>query len=174
MQQAQPPQAPQMAMPNHDQLQYQQPAPQGMYQPQSGPTQPNNFAGQQPFPGQVNAAGAQPSPPVPPQPPMQQQTFQPPQAQQHPQIPNTQQQAPPTNVQFAPPLPPGQQPAAMPFNGGDGDPSTAGDGGTAKRGSGRTKLKLPFKDRNLWMSGQSVVGRKGKDGEFMEVRCSVM
>jgi hypothetical protein len=57
-----------------------------------------------------------------------------------------------------------------------GGPAGSGDG-TAAGGAqerGKWKRKLPFKDRNLWVGGQSIVGRKGKDGEWMEVRCSVM
>lgn len=169
------PQAPQMTMPNNDRTQYQQAPAQGMYQP--GPTQPSNSDGQQPYHGQVNAAGA-PSSPLSPQaqqqPPMPQQTFHQPQQAQYPQGPNMQPQAQPTNVQFAPPLPQVQQPAATPFNKGHGKPSTAGNVGKAKRGIERIKLKAPFRDRNMGMSGQSIVGRKGKDGEFMEVRCSIM
>jgi hypothetical protein len=172
-----PSQAPQMAFPNQHDSQYQQPpTPQGIHQPV--PMEPNNFAGQQPFNGQMNAppAGA----PFLQQPSMQQQTFQPQQGP-HPQMMNPQQQAQSTNLQpqhqsnMAPPLAQGQQPGVS-FGQAQGEPPGSGDG-TEARGaqeSGRTKRKLPFKDRNLWVGGQSIVGRKGKDGEWMEVRCSVM
>jgi hypothetical protein len=66
----------------------------------------------------------------------------------------------------------GQQLATPPGEGHAG-PSDAGEGGEAE-GNSRTKRKLQFKDRNLWVGGQSVVGRKGEDGEWMEVMCSVM
>ena len=38
----------------------------------------------------------------------------------------------------------------------------------------REKRKVKFGDKNMWFGGESVVGRKGDDGEWMEVRCSVM
>jgi len=40
--------------------------------------------------------------------------------------------------------------------------------------SAREKRKMKFGDKNMWFGGESVVGRKGDDGEWMEVRCSVM
>jgi len=40
--------------------------------------------------------------------------------------------------------------------------------------SSQAKLKSLFKDKNIWIGGQSVVGRKGEDGKWEEVRCSVM
>jgi hypothetical protein len=172
-----PSQAPQMAFTNQHDSQYQQPpTPQELHQPV--PMEPNNFAGQQPFNGQMNTppAGA----PFPQQPSMQQQTFQPQQAP-HPQMMNPQQQAQQANPQpqyqsnMAPPLGQGQQPAVS-FGQAESGPLAPGneaDAGGAQE-NGKTKRKLPFKDRNLWVGGQSVVGRKGKDGEWMEVRCSVM
>jgi hypothetical protein len=172
-----PSQAPQMAFPNQHDSQYQQPpTPQGSHQPV--PMEPNRFANQQPFNAQMNTplAGA----PIPQQSSMQQQTFQPQQGP-HPQMMNPQQQAQQANPQtqhqinMAPPLAQGQQPA-MSFGEVPGGPSGVGDENAAggAQESGKTKRKLPFKDRNLWIGGQSVVGRKGKDGEWMEVRCSVM
>jgi hypothetical protein len=38
----------------------------------------------------------------------------------------------------------------------------------------REKRKMKFGDKNMWFGGESVVGRKGDDGEWTEVRCSVM
>ena len=38
----------------------------------------------------------------------------------------------------------------------------------------REKRKVKFGDKNIWFGGESVVGRKGDDGEWMEVGCSVM
>jgi hypothetical protein len=166
--QEQQPQAPQMAFPDQNQNQYQQPhTPQGLHQPV--PMELNNSTGQQPFNGQMNTppAGA----PFPQQPSMQQQTFQPQQAP-HPQMSNLQ---PQYQSKMAPPLGQAQQPAVS-FNQAASGPPAFGDEAEARgeQESGRTKRKLPFKDRNLWVGGQSIVGRKGKDGEWMEVRCSVM
>jgi hypothetical protein len=37
------------------------------------------------------------------------------------------------------------------------------------------KQKPLWKDKRIWVGGQSVVGRKGIDGKWMEVKsCSVM
>jgi len=37
------------------------------------------------------------------------------------------------------------------------------------------KKKPLYKEKTIWVGGQSVVGRKGKDGKWMEVKsCSVM
>jgi hypothetical protein len=38
----------------------------------------------------------------------------------------------------------------------------------------REKRKVKFGDKNIWFGGESVVGRKGDDGEWMEVGCRVM
>jgi hypothetical protein len=38
----------------------------------------------------------------------------------------------------------------------------------------RDKRKVKFGDKNMWFGGESVVGRKGDDGEWMEVRCTMM
>lgn len=51
----------------------------------------------------------------------------------------------------------------------------AGNAGKRERRSGLVKAKLQFKGRDIWTGGESVVGRKGKDGKWTEVRgCSVM
>jgi hypothetical protein len=37
------------------------------------------------------------------------------------------------------------------------------------------KAKMQFKSRDIWVRGESHVGRRGKDGEWNEGRaCSVM
>jgi hypothetical protein len=161
------PSQPQMAFPNQDQNQYQQPAPPS-HQP--GPIEPNSFAGQQPFHGQMNTPGAAAAA-MPQQPSMQQQTFKP-QQPPHSQMLNPQ---PQHQSNMAPPLAQGQKPAVS-FGQAQGGPSVPGNGVEAigPQESNQWKQKLPFKNRNLWVGGQSIVGRKGKDGEWMEVRCSVM
>jgi hypothetical protein len=125
-------------------------------------------------------------------PPMQQQqqhqAFQPyAQQAQYPPIPNAQQQPmamnqqPIPNYAPTPPLaqgqgfaPPGDGHAgAGPVNAGA---VSAGDGAAGKeRKSSLVRAKMQFKSRDIWVGGESHVGRKGKDGEWNEVRgCSVM
>jgi hypothetical protein len=60
----------------------------------------------------------------------------------------------------------------------------AAPGPTGNEVSGRERLeksnqaekKKPlYKEKTIWVGGQSVVGRKGKDGKWVEVKsCSVM
>lgn len=55
-----------------------------------------------------------------------------------------------------------------------------GNGGTESvaggmtQGSGRLKKQSLLKGMKLWPEGQSFVGRKGTDGEWEEMRCTVM
>lgn len=46
--------------------------------------------------------------------------------------------------------------------------------GGRPQGSGGMKKMPLFKGKNLWPEGQSVVGRKGTDGEWVEMRCTIM
>jgi hypothetical protein len=163
---------PQMSFPNHAQDQYQQPPIQALHQ-QAPIQQPNNFANQQPFQGQGQMNEA---PLLAYQPPMQQETyqhqplpmqhnsFQPQQAQYHPDQ-NAQQQPQPVEVQPMPqyaPVPPLAQGQQLATPGG-------------VEASDLVKQKPLWKDKRIWVGGQSVVGRKGIDGKWMEVKsCSVM
>ena len=137
--------------------------------------QPNNFINQQPLQGQMNATP----------PPMQQQhqPFQPfAQQAQYPPVPNAQQQPMPMPInpqpmpQYAPtpPLPQGQG-LTTPYDDGKAGAAAqnAGDG-DKERKSRLVRAKLQFKDRNMWVGGESIVGRKGEDGEWTERGCIVM
>ncbi|KAM0704840.1 hypothetical protein Q7P35_007626 [Cladosporium inversicolor] len=136
-----------MSLPNHAPHPYEQPAAAHEMQ------QPNNFINQQPLPGQMNATP----------PPMQQQqpqAFQPYAQQAHyPPIPNAQQQPQPMpQYAPAPPLAQGQEPAT-PIDNGHAAARSAG----GKDRKGRlVRAKLQFKDRNMWVDGESIVGRKGR------------
>lgn len=58
-----------------------------------------------------------------------------------------------------------------------GEPDSAGEGAGEegmRGGRRRRKRKSKFQDQNIWTGGQSIVGRKGKDGEWIEVRCVAM
>lgn len=82
----------------------------------------------------------------------------------------------PHQTPFNHPLPHGQQSATQ-FDDGYGEPVIAGDRSKVEEGarqSSGAKKKVQFKDKDIWVGGQSVVGRKGKDGEWTEVRCGVM
>ncbi|KAM0719206.1 hypothetical protein Q7P37_005111 [Cladosporium fusiforme] len=148
-------------------------------------TPPNQPQFHQPLFPQDNSMMQQPAPQQP------QPTYQPPQAQPGPFL-NPQQPPPPPPPQQQQqqpyPLPPPQDDAITPapiihqspyapqqqqqFAPSGEEPVAARDGS----GSRREKRKFAWKDRNLWTDGRSVVGRKGEDGEWMEVRwgCGVM
>lgn len=146
-----------------------QPIPQNPNQP--GPIHPNNSGAQQPLYRQANPAAS--APPNFQQQKEQPQEFQPQQPRfptpQHPQAtyPDPQDAIAPAPLQQ-------NQDRYQQF----GTPA-AGDGGdelaaSSTRRGRQARKKLQFGDRNLWTGGQSVVGRKGKDGEWMEVRCVAM
>ena len=124
--------------------------------------QPNNFIPQQALPGHFNAA---------PPPPLQQQQhasqYQRQQAQ-YPPLANAQQQHQQMpQYAHASPLAQGQG-FATPLDDGH-------DGAGNDRKNSLVRAKLQFKGRDIWVGGESSVGRKGKDGEWTEVRgCSVM
>lgn len=184
-----PDQAPPPTFSNHSQSQSQsqQPAVQAMQQPT--PMQFNNFTGQRPFAGQLGAT----PPSISQQPPMQQQAIESqspygPNGHMPPQPMNVQpmQQALPGQQQYQPmfqqpmqqfPLAPPQaqgRPAAALSSDGQSAAVVGSDTGAGVRSSRRVPRQSPFGNRNLWVDGRSVVGRKGKDGEWEEVRCSVM
>lgn len=63
---------------------------------------------------------------------------------------------------------------ATPLDDGHDGAGNAG-GGDKDRKNSLVRAKLQFKGRDIWVGGESSVGRKGKDGEWTEVRgCSVM
>ncbi|GAB7322793.1 hypothetical protein MBLNU13_g05363t1 [Cladosporium sp. NU13] len=128
----------------------------------------NNFVSQQPLQSQFKAT----PPPIQQQPAFQPQTQQ----SQYPPFPNAHQQ-PQDMPQYAhgPPLAQGQG-FGTPLDAGHAG-AGAGDagGGDKDRKNSLTRAKLQFKGRDIWVGGESKVGRKGKDGEWTEVRgCSVM
>jgi hypothetical protein len=143
--------------------------------------QPNNFIHQQPLNGHMNAT-------PPPMQQQQHQAFQPyaQQAQylpilnaQQPQpmnpkpIPNYAPTPPVAQGQgFAPPVDNGQA-GARPVN---DEAVNAGDGAAGKeRKSSLVRAKMQFKSRDIWVGGESHVGRRGEDGKWNEARgCSVM
>lgn len=93
------------------------------------------------------------------------------QQQQQPQIPD------PNLITPAPPLQQVQQAQPEVTGGGPKGSAMPVEGGDAEGEAGEEyKEKLLWSDRNLWLGGRSVVGRKGKDGEWMEVTwgCIVM
>lgn len=128
--------------------------------------QPNNFANQPPLQGQMNA--------TPPQMQQQPQAFHPhAQQAQYPPMPMNPQPMP----QHAPtpPLPQGQGAAAPVDDGHAGAAAENAGGGDKERKSRLVRAKLQFKNRNMWVGGESIVGRKGEDGKWDEVRgCNVM
>ena len=52
----------------------------------------------------------------------------------------------------------------------------SGEGAAGKeRKSSLTRAKMQFKSRDIWVGGESHVGRRGEDGKWNEARgCSVM
>ena len=61
---------------------------------------------------------------------------------------------------------------AAPFDNGH---SGSGDARNEDRKNSLVRAKLQFKGRDIWVGGESSVGRKDKDGKWTEVRgCSVM
>jgi hypothetical protein len=78
---------------------------------------------------------------------------------------------------FAPPVDNGQA-GARPLNDGavNDEAVNAGDGAAGKeRKSSLVRAKMQFKSRDIWVGGESHVGRRSKDGEWNEARgCSVM
>lgn len=171
-----------MSFPNDAQNAYQQP-PLQEFQQQAPMQKPNNFMNQPHLQsGHMNATP----------PPMQQQhhqAFQPyAQQAQYPPIPNAQQQPmsmnpqPVPNYAPTPPLAQGQGFAPPVDNGqagtgaGSAEAVNAGDRAAGKeRKSGLVRAKMQFKSRDIWVGGESHVGRRSKDGEWNEARgCSVM
>lgn len=78
--------------------------------------------------------------------------------------------------QYAPtsPLPQDQGAAAPVDDGHAGAPAEKAGGRDNERKSRLARAKLQFKDRNMWVGGESIVGRKGEDGKWTERGCSVM
>lgn len=152
-----------------DQNQYQnspQQHMQGIYQPQpTYPPNPQSPLGQllQNPPMQQQQQPQQTFQPMQPFPPMQQTPLPLPQ-QQPPQITD------PDLITAAPPLQQVQQPQPEVADGGPSESAIPDDGDNAViLAEEEGKKKLLWSDRNLWLGGRSVVGRKGKDGEWMEV-----
>lgn len=167
-----------MPFPDHAQNSYQQPLAQD-FQQQAPMQQPNNFIPQQPLQGgHMNAT-------PPPMQQQQNQAFQPYARQAHyPPIPDAQQQPMPMNPQPIPnyaPTPPlaqgqGFAPPGVKNAGSGPVSSDAGDAAIGKeRKSSLVRAKMQFKSRDIWVGGESHVGRRGQDGKWNEARgCSVM
>ena len=127
--------------------------------------QPSIYNHQQPLQGQFNAT----PPPIQQQ---QQQAFQAQQAR-YPPFPNAQQQPQPMpQYAHAPPALAQGSAVAAPLDNGHAGSGNAGD---KDRKNSLVRAKLQFKGRDIWVGGESSVGRKDKDGKWTEARgCSVM